>query len=129
MKPSQLTACGLMALLTGCATETAQQYVQRQDREDAARQQSSETLFDTLRARCTSFGFPPNSESFARCMQTEARLAEARADESRRVEAVRRAEADRRFQCLVSNNSAPGCRPPTTVCSRDALGTVRCVEK
>lgn len=72
---------------------------------------------DVWRQRCAGYGYREGTDTFAACVQNEARAYQARID-----------KAQRNIGCLAGDKTQCDNQPVTTTtnCTKDFLGNMRC---
>jgi hypothetical protein len=79
LSPSMLFACVAICMCAiGCVSPEQQR--QREADRAAQRERDHQALLDRVRAQCREFGYQPQTDAFASCVQTETRNAQSRAE-------------------------------------------------
>ena len=107
-------------LLASCASPEQQARWQADRQAEAQRLEQSK--LQAWRNRCTSFGYREGTDTFAACMQTEARAYETRVREAQ----VRQDKAQRNFACVAGDKNQCDNKPVQTNCTRDIFGNLQC---
>ena len=117
----------LLLLIAACAVPLAscaspEQEAQWQAQRLAQAREREQSNMAIWRQRCAGYGYREGTDTFATCMQTEARAYGVRVRENQ----ARQDKAQRNMSCLLGDKNQCDNKPLVTNCTKDILGTVQC---